>query len=140
MYLLCVDLASNYLVKYARERHLELDIGELSHDSAVYVIEQYLRKPEFRVSRISAYMHFGCVKSLYRDKKREQQEVSYIESMGSVYYADPMLNEEGSLDEGRHEPVEGFKMKALRHEPAMVKQWLLFENSTTGKDYEEILV
>jgi hypothetical protein len=77
MYLLCIDIASNYIAKYARVRRLELDVAELSHDSAVFVIEQYLRKPEFRVNRISAYMHFGCIKNLYHDAKRDYLEVSY---------------------------------------------------------------
>jgi hypothetical protein len=58
MYRLCVDIASNYIGKYAKGKGLNLDITELSHDSAVYVIEQYLKKPGFRIERISAYMHF----------------------------------------------------------------------------------
>jgi hypothetical protein len=77
MYCLCVDLASNYITKYARERGLYLDIGELSHDSAIFVIDQYLRKPEFKIDRISAYIHFGCVKVLYQGKERDRREVSY---------------------------------------------------------------
>jgi hypothetical protein len=78
MYSLCSDIASNYIRKYARAKRLpHLDIAELSHDSAVYVIDQYLRKPGFRIMRISAYMHFGCIKTLFRGKKREQREVPY---------------------------------------------------------------
>jgi hypothetical protein len=137
MYRLCVDIATNYIRKYARKRGLHLDIPELSHDSALYAIEQYLKKPGFRINRISAYMHFGCVKNLCRNKEREQREVSY-----DAY----LLNEqaayavEESYERGEPEPVEGFKMRVCRHEPVIIKQWLLFEDAATRKEYEELLV
>lgn len=136
MYSLCVDIASNYIGKYARERGLPLDIPELSHDSAVYVIEQYLKKPGFRIERISAYMHFGCIKNLFRNKEREQREVSYDERLlneASVYAAEVSPN--GGFPMGvRTAPQSG------RHEPAIIRQGLLFEDSAEGKGYEEILV
>jgi hypothetical protein len=143
MYSLCIDVASNYIGKYARERGLLLDIPELSHDSAVYVIERYLKKPGFRIERISAYIHFGCIKSLFRNKEQEQREVSiddHLLNEASLYTG------EVSPDKGDQVPGEGFSIgtrappQSGRHEPALIRQGLLFEDSTTGKGYEEILM
>jgi hypothetical protein len=136
MYRLCVEVATNYIRKYARKRGLQLDIPELSHDSAIYAIEQYLRKPGFRIESISAYMHLGCVKNLFGNKDRDQREASYD---------DLLLNEEAaydikaSPDDNVPAPFKGFLINpsGSRHEPVIIKQGLLFEE---GKDYEEILV
>jgi hypothetical protein len=146
MYLLCVEIATNYIAKYARERGLSLDIPGLSHDSAMYAIEQYLKKPEFKIKRISAYMYFGCIKTMSRDKDRDQRE--------AVSYDEFLLNEEAARA-GEASPDEngpgldrvkasatgpGVNPQGGRHEPAILKQWLLFEDTAMGEDYEEIEV
>jgi hypothetical protein len=77
MYEVAKEVAYNYLAKYCRSRSLHLDLEELSHDSSMYIIEQYLRKPEFRVAKLSAYIYFGVIKNLYKNKNREQKELSY---------------------------------------------------------------
>jgi hypothetical protein len=97
MYRLCVEMASNYIRKYARGKGLRLDIPELSHDSAIYAIEQYLRKPGFRIKSISTYMYFGCLKTLFQDKQWEQRRVSYEEMPLNAELA---YAAEASLDEG----------------------------------------
>jgi hypothetical protein len=79
MYEVAKQAAFNYLRKYCNSRGIKLDNEEMSHDAAMFVIEQYLRKPEWSVQRISAYIHFGVIKVLYRDKERETREVSYDE-------------------------------------------------------------
>jgi hypothetical protein len=139
MYPLCVEVASNYIRKYARTRGLQLDIPELSHDSAIYAIEQYLKKPDFKINYIATYMRFGALKSMFRDKEHDQWEVSFD---------DLLLNEEAahaedtSLDEGGPGLLAGFPIGATkpraapqgdRHEPAVLKQGLLFEESDTEK-------
>jgi hypothetical protein len=138
MYKLCVEIASNYIRKYAKGKGLSLNIPELSHDSAVYAIEQYLKKPGFRIERISAYMHFGCVKSLFRDKERERREVSYEDlllngGLGHGFGAEPVA-----------EPVprraRGGQPADDRRQSVLIKQGLLFCDQNTGKDYEEIFV
>jgi hypothetical protein len=121
MYRLCVDMAGNYIRKYARERRLKLDVAELSHDSAVFVIERYLKEPGFKIDRISAYMYFGCVKNLYRDKEWEQRRVSYDDYMN------------GREQEYAIEEPPG-------HDRVPIKQGLLFADSVKGKGYEEIYV
>jgi hypothetical protein len=77
LYFICVKLAKKYLLKYCRKKGISLNIEEKSHDSAMFVIEQYLKKPLFKVERISAYIFFGIIKNLYKDKNREMNEVSY---------------------------------------------------------------
>jgi hypothetical protein len=79
MYLIAKEAAKNYISKYCRARGLKLNIDELSHDSAIYIIEQYLRKPEFKIEKISSYIYFGTRKSLFRDKEQEQCEISWDE-------------------------------------------------------------
>jgi hypothetical protein len=73
------EIAYNYINKYCRKKGITLDIKELSHDSALFVIEQYLRKPDFKVKKISAYIYFGTIKNLFKESKREQMEISYEE-------------------------------------------------------------
>jgi hypothetical protein len=63
MYLLLRTAVKNYLRKYARTLNLKLDIGELSHDAAMYIIHRYIKplkpnKKPFRVERLSAYIYF----------------------------------------------------------------------------------
>jgi hypothetical protein len=77
MYQICVTVSQNYIKKYQLSRGLRLDIETLAHDAALYIIEQYLRKPSFRVKKVSAYAYFGCTKALFTDSRREQNEVSY---------------------------------------------------------------
>jgi hypothetical protein len=78
MYEIAKAAAFNYIKKYCQSHGLfNLDINELSHDSALFVIEQYLKKPEFKVEKISAYIYFGVKKVLFKDKDIEQNEISY---------------------------------------------------------------
>jgi hypothetical protein len=78
MYCVAKEAATNYIRKYCKQRGLfHLDIAEKSHVAALFVIEQYLKKPEFKVLKISAYIHFGTQKALFKDKDIEQREISY---------------------------------------------------------------
>jgi hypothetical protein len=86
LYNLCVKLAKKYLNKYCRKKGISLNIEEKSHDAAVFVIEQDLKKPHFKVIRISAYIYFGVIKNLYKDKHIEMNEVSYEEMVEKDRY------------------------------------------------------
>jgi hypothetical protein len=80
MYLIAKEAAYNYIKKYCNQRGLHhLDMEEKSHEAAIFVIEQYLKKPEFKVEKISAYVYFGVRKVLFKNKEIEQMEVSYEE-------------------------------------------------------------
>jgi hypothetical protein len=80
MYEIAKKAARNYIRKYCQQRGLfNLDIDELSHEASLFVIEQYLKKPEFSVGKISAYIHFGTQKALFKNKTIEMNELSYDE-------------------------------------------------------------
>jgi hypothetical protein len=80
MYLIAKEAAANYIKKYCRSKGLyNLDIEEKSHDAALFVIEQYLIKSKFKVEKLSAYIHFGVIKVLFKNKNIEISEISYDE-------------------------------------------------------------
>jgi hypothetical protein len=80
MYLIAKEAAFNYIRKYCEQRGLfHLDIQEKSHEAATFVIEQYLKKPEFKVENISSYIYFGVKKVLFKNSKIEMRELSYDE-------------------------------------------------------------
>jgi hypothetical protein len=86
MYCVAREAARNYLKKYCRNHGLyNLDVEELSHDAALFVIEQYLRKSDFKVEKISAYIHFGVKKVLFKDKDIEMRELSYEQLTENKY-------------------------------------------------------
>jgi hypothetical protein len=86
--------ARNYLKKYCRTKKIYLDVQELSHDAAMYLITRYLKpvskkqsKP-FCVKRLSSYIYFGVLKVLYTDYNKNVEIVSYEE------YCDAKLTNE----------------------------------------------
>jgi hypothetical protein len=85
MYRIAGEAARNYLRKHLKKKGIRLNnLDELAHDAALFVIEQYLRKPWFKVRKLSAYIYFGIIKVLYKDKKRETSEVSYEAAAGGT--------------------------------------------------------
>jgi hypothetical protein len=77
MYLIALEAAENYIRKYCRGKHLNLDFKEKIHDAAMYCIEPYLRKPDFRIKKLSLYIYFGVIKNLFKDKDHDMNETSY---------------------------------------------------------------
>jgi hypothetical protein len=91
MYKIARQISFNYINKYCKKKGIILNIEELSHDSALFVIEQYLRKSEFKVKKISAYAWFGVIKNLFKNKKIEMTEISYeelCEKEGEIIFYD----------------------------------------------------
>jgi hypothetical protein len=83
MYKIARDISYNYIQKYCQKKGIRLNIDEKSHDSALYVISKYLKKPDFMIKKISAYMHYGVLKTLFNEKQKkiDTTEVSYEEYM-----------------------------------------------------------
>jgi hypothetical protein len=81
MYKICVELAGNYIRKYARQRGLYLNIAELAHDSAVYIIGRYIDKPHFRLEPLSGYLFLCCNSTMWRDKEWDRRKVSFDDWM-----------------------------------------------------------
>jgi hypothetical protein len=76
MYLVCAELAANYIRKYARSRGLRLDTDTLAHDSASCLIDIYIRKPGFRVEPLSGYLYRCCNSTMWSDKTWNRRTVS----------------------------------------------------------------
>jgi hypothetical protein len=82
MYAVAKEAGYNYLKKYCLKKGIRLqNLAEMSHDSAMFIIDQYLRKPDFKILRLSAYIYFGVIKTLFRNKGVETREVSYEETV-----------------------------------------------------------
>jgi hypothetical protein len=80
MYAVSRKVAYNYIRKYCEKRRLHFtDINDKAHDSATYVISQYLKHPDFKIGKISAYTYFGIKKALFENKDVEMNEISYDE-------------------------------------------------------------
>jgi hypothetical protein len=78
MYVIAKECSKNYITDYCRKKGLyHLDIETLSHDSAIYCIEKYLKKESFKIEKISSYVYFGMIKNLFKDKEKDQLEVEY---------------------------------------------------------------
>jgi hypothetical protein len=94
MYELLKKMAYNYIANYCKKKGVRLSIEEKAHDSALYVIEKYLKKPDFYIKKASAYIYFGVLKSLFKNKEREMREVSFEQ-----YYENQELKEEEANEE-----------------------------------------
>jgi hypothetical protein len=85
MYEIAKEIAGNYIKKYCYKKGIRLNIEELSHDSALFVIEQYLRKPNFMIGKLSSYIYFGVIKCMFNNSGIEQKEVSYEQYFNERY-------------------------------------------------------
>jgi hypothetical protein len=80
MYLICIEIATNYIKNYCKKYNVTLsDIELKAHDAATYCIMQYLKRPEFKIEKISSYAYFGFQRSMFANSKQEMQEVSLDE-------------------------------------------------------------
>ena len=76
MYEVVCEYLRNRIRKYCCDRNLCLDIEDKTEIGAIWIIERFLRNPNFKIERISAYGHFGLLKALYSNKEEEKTEVS----------------------------------------------------------------
>jgi hypothetical protein len=77
MYQLLETIARNYVNNYCKKRNLILnDYEEKINDIATLVIQRYLTDKEFKVKRISAYVYFPMIKTLFKDKEYERRTIS----------------------------------------------------------------
>lgn len=91
MYSVAAEFCANSILSYSRKKCLGWNDGEIlskAHDCATWLIEPYLRKPEFRINRLSSYAHFALLKILYGNKSYEQRNCSL----------DALIEEHGEKD------------------------------------------
>jgi hypothetical protein len=77
MYGIAREVAYNYIKNYCKRKGIRLNIEDKSHDSATFVIDKYLKHPEFKVFQISVYTYYGVKKALFGNKDTETKETSY---------------------------------------------------------------
>lgn len=91
MYQIAYEYACNVLINYTHKKGLHWKdwiIEDKAHAMAVWLTEPYLRKPEFKIDKLSSYGHFAKLKILYGDKEWETKTCSYeslIENGGEHY-------------------------------------------------------
>ena len=79
MYGLVKEIQTNYVLDYCKKKGVNIpydDLQDKIEDATLFVINQYLRKPNFKIDKISAYAYFGFKKSLFKNKDREMNTVS----------------------------------------------------------------
>lgn len=77
MYLVILELQTNYIKNYCKKKSIYLDIEEKAEDASTWVIERYLKNPDFKIDKISAYAYFGFLKSMFKDSEQEKNCISY---------------------------------------------------------------
>jgi hypothetical protein len=76
MYLLCAKVAANCIKKHCRQHGLFLEIDELAHDTATYVINRYLENTDFKLDPMVGYVLLCSKGIIYADKTWNKRKVS----------------------------------------------------------------
>ena len=74
MYFLVKELQTNYIRKYERTHGFFFnkdDFEDKVEEATIFVIDKYLKHPEFKIGMVSAYAHYGLLKALFKDKDKE---------------------------------------------------------------------
>jgi hypothetical protein len=83
MYLICVDLAVKFIGKITKKYCSPDD--EAVHDSALYLIDRYLKDPGFRLSeKMSGYFYYYCLHAVHADSAWDKRKVSFEDWMQEI--------------------------------------------------------
>ena len=75
MYLLLLEFYRNYITDYARKRGLKFTketIDDLRTEMAERTISHYLKKPDFRIEKLSSYGYFDFIKIITQNKTEDR--------------------------------------------------------------------
>ena len=75
MYLLLLEFYKNYITDYARKRGLKFTketIDDLKIEMAERTISHYLKKPDFRIEKLSSYGYFDFIKIITQNKTEDR--------------------------------------------------------------------
>ena len=75
MYVLLLEFYRNYITDYARKRGLKFTketIDDLKVEMAERTISHYLKNPNFRIEKLSAYGYFDFIKIITQNKTEEK--------------------------------------------------------------------
>ena len=140
MYLLLLEFYRNYITDYARKRGLKFTketIDDLRTEMAERTISHYLKKPDFRIEKLSSYGYFDFIKIITQNKT-EDRNFSLEQLIENYDDKEPILpnafvNEEDIIDmkidaEMSMKPME---FKAF--------SYLIANPNITEKDLEELI-
>lgn len=140
MYLLLLEFYRNYITDYARKRGLKFTkekVDDLKVEMAERTISHYLKKPDFRIEKLSSYGYFDFIK-IITQTKTEDRNFSLEQLIENYDDNEPVLptnfiNEEEIID---------MKIDAERTlEPMEFKTfcYLVESPNITEKDLEELI-
>lgn len=77
MYLLILKVCKNGIGNYCEKRHFKFsydDFEEKSEIAAIFIIERYLKNPNFKIDKLSSYCHFALLKGLFSSYEIDKNE------------------------------------------------------------------
>ncbi len=86
MYKVAYKYCVNLILQYVHQKGLiwaDETIKEKAHDCATWLIEPYLRKPDFKIKKLSSYAHFAKLKILYSNK--DEQKLYSLDELIETY-------------------------------------------------------
>ena len=148
MYLLLLEFYRNYITDYARKRGLRFTkekIDDLRSEMAERTISHYLKKPDFRIEKLSSYGYFDFIKIITQNKTEdrnfslEQLVENYDDNEPAL--SNVFVNGEDIIDmkidaEMSMEPIEFKTFCYLVENPNITEKDL---EELIGKDYKLIL-
>ena len=145
MYLLLLEFYRNYITDYARKRGLKFTketIDDLRTEMAERTISHYLKKPDFRIEKLSSYGYFDFIKIIAQNKT-EDKNFSLEQLIENYDDNEPVLPTNVSPNVFINgEDIIDMKIDAERSlEPMEFKTFCyLVENpNITEKDLEELI-
>ena len=141
MYLLLLEFYRNYITDYARKRGLKFTketIDDLKIEMAERTISHYLKKPDFRIEKLSSYGYFDFIKIITQNKT-EDKNFSLEQLIENYDDNEPVLPHI-SLING--EEIIDMKIDAeMSLEPMEFKTfcYLVESPNITEKDLEELI-
>ena len=149
MYLLLLEFYRNYITNYARKRGLKFTketIDDLRTEMAERTISHYLKKPDFRIEKLSSYGYFDFIKIITQNKTEDrnfslEQLVENYDDNEPVLPTNVFVNGEDIIDmkidaEMSLEPMEFKTFCYLVESPNITEKDL---EELIGKNYKLIL-
>ena len=140
MYVLLLEFYRNYITDYAKKRGLKFTkekIDDLRTEMAERTISHYLKNPNFRIEKLSAYGYFDFIKIITQNKTEEKN--FSLEKLVENYDDNEPILPNASLNE---EEIIDMKIDAeMSLKPIEFKTFCyLIENpNITEKDLEELI-
>ena len=149
MYLLLLEFYRNYITDYARKRGLKFTketIDDLRTEMAERTISHYLKKPDFRIEKLSSYGYFDFIKIITQNKT-EDRNLSLEQLVENYDDNEPVLPTNVSPNVSPNDFVNGediidMKIDAeMSLEPMEFKTfcYLVESPNITEKDLEKLI-